>query len=44
MRIPAEKFYDVVNELGTYGQVTQKNISAQDVTKQVTGTGAITGT
>jgi hypothetical protein len=35
MRIPAEKFYDVVNELGAYGQVTEKQISAQDVTKQV---------
>lgn len=35
MRVPAEKFYALVNELGTYGQVTQKNVTASDVTKTV---------
>lgn len=35
MRVPADKFYALVNELGTYGQVTQKNVSASDVTKTV---------
>lgn len=35
LRVPAEKFYALVTELGTYGQVTQKNVSASDVTKTV---------
>ncbi len=35
LRVPAEKFYALVNELGSYGQVTQKNVSASDVTKTV---------
>ena len=35
LRVPADKFYDLVNELGSYGQVTQKQISAEDVTKRV---------
>jgi len=35
LRVPAERFHSLVEELGTYGQVTQKNISATDVTKQV---------
>ncbi len=35
LRVPAEKFYDLVGELGSYGQVTQKQISAEDVTKKV---------
>lgn len=35
MRVPADKFYALVNELGTYGQVTQKNVTASDVTKTV---------
>jgi hypothetical protein len=35
MRVPAEKLHGLVEELGTYGQVTQKQLSASDVTKQV---------
>lgn len=35
LRVPAQQFHALVNELGSYGQVTQKNLSASDVTKSV---------
>lgn len=35
LRVPAEKFHALVDELGDYGQVTQKQLSASDVSKQV---------
>jgi hypothetical protein len=35
LRVPAEHFHALVGELGSYGQVTQRHITASDVTKQV---------